>query len=39
MSFYKEKNVLVTNKVPKIPFENAYVEDCYKYIIMPGNNS
>lgn len=23
----------------KIPLENVYVEDCYKYIIMPGNNS
>jgi len=23
----------------KIPFENAYVEDCYKFIVMPGNNS
>ncbi len=23
----------------KIPFENTYVEDCYKFIVMPGNNS
>ena len=23
----------------KIPFENAYVEDCYKFIIGYGNNS
>lgn len=23
----------------KIPFENAYVDDCYKFIIMSGNNS
>lgn len=23
----------------KIPFENAYVTDCYKFVIMPGNNS
>lgn len=25
--------------VSKIPFENAYVEDCYKFIICYGNNS
>ena len=25
--------------VSKIPFENAYVEDCYKFIIGYGNNS
>ena len=25
--------------ISKIPFENAYVEDCYKFIIVPGNNS
>lgn len=23
----------------KIPFENAYIEDCYKYIVTYGNNS
>ena len=23
----------------KIPLENVYVEDCFKYIIMPANNS
>jgi hypothetical protein len=23
----------------KIPFENAYVEDCYKFIVTQGNNS
>jgi hypothetical protein len=23
----------------KIPFENAYVEDCYKFIVTSGNNS
>jgi|TARA_B110000285_G_C15133131_1_gene625004 hypothetical protein len=23
----------------KIPFENAYVEDCYKFIVNSGNNS
>jgi hypothetical protein len=23
----------------KIPFANAYVEDCYKFIVVPGNNS
>ena len=23
----------------KIPFENAYVDDCYKFIITSGNNS
>jgi hypothetical protein len=23
----------------KIPFENAYIQDCYKFIAMPGNNS
>lgn len=23
----------------KIPFENAYVQDCYKFIVTPGNNS
>jgi hypothetical protein len=23
----------------KIPFANAYVEDCYKFIVTPGNNS
>ena len=26
-------------KVSKIPFANAYVEDCYKFIVVPGNNS
>lgn len=26
-------------KTSKIPFANAYVEDCYKFIVMPGNNS
>lgn len=26
-------------KISKIPFENAYVEDCYKFIITYGNNS
>jgi len=31
-------NPINRNK-PKIPFENAYVEDCYKFIVMPGNNS
>jgi hypothetical protein len=23
----------------KIPFDNAYIEDCYKFIITAGNNS
>lgn len=23
----------------KVPFENAYVEDCYKFIVTAGNNS
>jgi hypothetical protein len=23
----------------KIPFENAYVENCYKFIVTNGNNS
>lgn len=23
----------------KIPFENAYAPDCYKFIVTPGNNS
>jgi len=26
-------------KVSKIPFSNAYVPDCYKFIVVPGNNS
>lgn len=26
-------------KMSKIPFENAYVEDCYKFIVTHGNNS
>jgi hypothetical protein len=25
--------------ISKIPFENAYAEDCYKFIIGYGNNS
>lgn len=28
-----------TKKTSKIPFANAYVEDCYKFIVVPGNNS
>ena len=28
-----------SKKVSKIPFENAYVEDCYKFIVASGNNS
>jgi hypothetical protein len=27
------------NKISKIPFANAYVEDCYKFIVVGGNNS
>jgi hypothetical protein len=23
----------------KIPFENAYVQDCFKYVVTSGNNS
>ena len=26
-------------KTSKIPFANAYVEDCYKFIVVAGNNS
>jgi len=26
-------------KTSKIPFSNAYVEDCYKFIVVAGNNS
>lgn len=29
----------VEKNKPKIPFENAYVDDCYKFIVLPGNNS
>jgi hypothetical protein len=32
-------NPIETKNKSKIPFENAYVEDCYKFIVAPGNNS
>jgi hypothetical protein len=32
-------NPIKSDKKSKIPFENAYVEDCYKFIVIPGNNS
>ena len=32
-------NNMFKRVVSKIPFENAYVEDCYKFIIGYGNNS
>lgn len=32
-------NPIDTKTKSKIPFENAYVEDCYKYIVASGNNS
>ena len=28
-----------SRKDNRIPFENAYVEDCYKFIVHQGNNS
>lgn len=36
---YKKKDPMSKKNVSKIPFENAYVEDCYKFIICYGNNS
>lgn len=36
----RHKDSIKKNKsISKIPFENAYVEDCYKFIVTPGNNS
>lgn len=32
-------NAIVVPKKSKIPFANAYVEDCYKFVVIPGNNS
>lgn len=32
-------NPINLEKKNKIPFENAYVEDCYKFIVTSGNNS
>jgi hypothetical protein len=29
----------LVKKPSKIPFANAYVEDCYKFIVVAGNNS
>ncbi len=26
-------------RASKIPFSNAYVEDCYKFVVVAGNNS
>ena len=31
--------IVPSKKISKIPFANAYVEDCYKFIVVPGNNS
>jgi len=35
---HKKDTSIKVNK-SKIPFENAYVEDCYKFIVCYGNNS
>jgi hypothetical protein len=35
----KKKEPLSRKYFSKIPFENAYVEDCYKFIVVYGNNS
>jgi hypothetical protein len=36
----KQKDSSKKNKsISRIPFENAYVEDCYKFIVIAGNNS
>lgn len=35
----RKESLKKTGSLSKIPFENAYVEDCYKYIITAGNNS
>lgn len=36
----RHKDSIKKNKsISKIPFENAYVEDCYKFIVTAGNNS
>ena len=32
-------NPIETKTKSKIPFENAYVVDCYKFIVTSGNNS
>jgi|JI9StandDraft_1071089.scaffolds.fasta_scaffold135404_2 hypothetical protein len=32
-------NSVVKKEKSKIPFSNAYIEDCYKFIIVSGNNS
>jgi hypothetical protein len=29
----------IKKTVSKIPFENAYAPDCYKFIVTAGNNS
>lgn len=34
----RRENTVFKRPVSKIPFENAYVEDCYKFIIGYGNN-
>ena len=33
------KDTVFKRSISKIPFENAYVEECYKFIIGYGNNS
>ena len=35
----KRKDLTKKQNSNKIPFENAYVADCYKYIVTAGNNS
>lgn len=35
----KRKDLTKKQNNSKIPFENAYVADCYKYIVTAGNNS
>ena len=37
-SIRRRENTVFKRAVSKIPFENAYVEDCYKFIIGYGNN-
>lgn len=35
----KLKSEQANKQKSKIPFSNAYVEDCYKFIVTSGNNS
>jgi len=39
MTRFRKNSIKKISSDFKIPIENAYVEDCYKFIVTHGNNS